>query len=205
MHIAHRILLKSWIGVSLLVLLPSLAMAEPLMLDSAPKANPADTSPNGPIQLHIQKEGVPRAILFRQLQPRQYTRYEEKIVPLRDALSQTYGYLKNLNGKEPSLQRLSAFNAEVRLNWMLLEKSITPEERSYRSYRLMQEAASEMKALTDYWVTAERLRPIFRGTLREYQEDQKILKAKQETIRQALIELEKMDNVARDLQADLSY
>jgi hypothetical protein len=174
-----------------------LAFTAPLSL--SPADQDALTLPGHPVQLHAGQEAVPKTILLRQLQPRHYEAYEVKTKAMEESLQAALTYLKSLNGEVPSLQRLSAYNADVSLNWMALEKKMLPEERAYHSYQMMKEAVNAIQSLThSSLVTAQS----FSGTLRQEKEQQRMLAAKQKTIESALHALETFDQMKNALDSD---
>ncbi len=161
---------------------------------------------NTPVKLNAERQGIPKAILFRQLQPNQYPQYEAKIKSTHGTLLNALQYLDSLGeNKEASLQRLSAFSAEASLEWDNLQLKLRPEEKKYQSYRLMKGAVDELNMLTRFWISANRTRRAFRGSLRERQDDLTIIRQKREKIRSLLTQLKEQDELKRNLNAELPY
>jgi hypothetical protein len=158
-----------------------------------------------PVKLQVQRQGIPKALMYRQLQPKRYAQYEQKTRNLKQSLTDALAYLNSLQDKGPELQRISAFSAEVWLDWTEVEKLLTPEERKFKSFQQMQTAATELHSMTHYWINVERVRRVFRGSLREEQQDQQVISAKREKIETALKALDELDKLKKDLNAEIPY
>lgn len=206
------------LGVVCSILWPVSAMGAPLSLSPAsdeadvrqgkPATHveaPAQPQENNRLKLHVEHQGVPRAIMFRQLQPQRYARFEQKTRSLKQSLFSALSYLESLQSEPPDLQRLSAFSAEAWLDWADVEKQVTPDERQFESYQLMRAATIELRALTNYWITVERLRRSYRSSLREAQLDNTLLKSKREKIQESLQALRELDQLKSDLKSEIPY
>lgn len=165
---------------------------EALPLDAKPLPQEMQDlgAPGKPVQLQVQQQGLPKALMFRQLQPQVYPRYEEKMKPLAKSLKAAYRYLRTLENQEPSLQRISAFTADAWLDWNKIAQTATPEEQQLESFKLMREVVMELRGLSDYWITSNRVQRISRGTKVEADIDRQILEAKRQKIGKLLATLE---------------
>lgn len=159
-------------------------------------------SPDSPIKLQVQKQGIPQNILFRQLQPKRYSQFQTKMADIKRSLKAALTYLDSLEGRLPNVQRLSALGAVSWLDWTQLETVILPEETGFESYRLAKEAVITLRELNQFWITAEQVRPLFRGTLREAQTDEEMIWLKREKLRSALQALDNLEQQQQALQAE---
>lgn len=159
-------------------------------------------SPDNPIKLQVHKQGIPANVLFRQLQPKRYSQFNAKMNDVKRSLKAALTYLDSLEGRAPAVQRLSAFGAESWLDWTQLETVILPEETGFQSYRMAKEAVMALRELNQFWITAEQVRPVFRGTTREADMDEEVILLKREKLRTALHALDTLEQQQQALQAE---
>lgn len=171
-------------------------------------AGPVETPPppeQQPVQLQVQKQGIPTVILYRQLQPQKYRRYQGAVAPVQKTLKETWTYLKLLGDKPPSLQRLAAYNADVQLAWETMQKRVTPEEKSYRSYQLMSQAVDEMRHMTEYAVVATQAQETVRLTAKAQAVDAGIAHQHLGTLSTLLTQLNTLTAAQSLLDAEQPY
>jgi len=157
------------------------------------------------LQLQTQKLGSPGVIMDRQVQQQRYNTYENKTRDLDNSLTTAYLYLRSLNGQLPDLQRLSALNAEVWLNWQSVDRVLTDSDRQYKSYQYMKQAAFDLHAMTSYWIDANAVRPVYRGTQKDMDDDRLAIAQGQAKVQNTVDSLTKLDQLKRDLNDELPY
>lgn len=84
------------------------------------------------------------------------TRFDEKASSVKQDLGAVLTYLDSLKAEPPSIQRLSALNADVQLDWRMLQQKITIQEQALPSYRLMEETVGAFQSLIAYWRESQK-------------------------------------------------
>jgi len=189
--------LHVWVGIGLAVLVGGVAHSAPVETPPPPEQSP--------VQLQVQKQGIPTVILYRQLQPQKFRRYQGVVAPLQQTMKATWTYLKLLGDKPPSLQRLAAYNADIQLAWQAMDAKVQPEERSYRSYVLMQQAVDEIRHMTEYAVVSTEAQDTVRLTAKAQAVDAQISVQHRKTLEALLSQLNSLNAAQALLDAEQPY
>lgn len=189
--------LRVWIALGMASILGGLAHGAPVQVQAPPEQSP--------VQLQVQKQGIPTVILYRQLQPQKFRRYQGVVAPLQTTLKSTWTYLKLLGDKPPSLQRLAAYNADIQLAWQTMNQKVQPEETRYRSYQLMQQAVDEIRHMTEYAVVATEAQETVRLTAKAQAVDAGIAAQHRKTLEALLTQLNSLNAAQSLLDAEQPY
>ncbi len=162
------------------------------------------TEPVSTLQLQTQKfGGLPEPALLRHMQPQLHNNYMQKSKSLRDNMTKALNYLDTLKSRPPRLQHLSAIEADIILDWSLLEAKLTPQETQFQSYQLMSHVVQDMQSVVAYWITAERMKRKLHSTAQESRANAQVVLAKVEKIKLALKQLDEMERLKQELNAEI--
>ncbi|MBY0449421.1 MAG: hypothetical protein K2X01_02190 [Cyanobacteria bacterium] len=108
-----------------------------------------------------------------------------------------------VNGGSVSLQRLGAISQGLNSQNVLLKNALQNGETDFESYQLIQKAIAALDDATQYWRSANRYRPIYRGAGFEENEDNQLLKVKLQTAMTAIEQLQRIVDTQNTLQKGL--
>ena len=155
--------------------------------------------------LQTQKGALARTYMFRQLTPKPYKSYTVSVKALMASLHDTFVYLRDLNGELPDLQRLSAFQARVRVEWLAFQKRLPPDAEKFSSYKSIEVAVAELDAMTAYWINRNRVKRVYQGTLDQQYTDEQLFQTRVSNLKNSLANLESLAQTEREVVREVPY
>ncbi len=131
-----------------------------------------------------------------------YRRYLDKAASMSQELLRVNQKI-NTAGQDISLQQLGAICQKVSLANLRFKSTFQLGEDQFQSYRLIQEALTNLEAATEYWRVSNRFRKVHRGGAKEQMEDDEILRVRLLKAVNAIEELKRLMDTRAALSKDL--
>lgn len=178
---------------------------------TTPALTPPDQDPNAAqspgqsFNLQTQKGALARTYMFRQLTPKPYKSYTASVKALMASLHDTFVYLQGLNGELPDLQRLSAFQARVRVEWLAFQKRLPLDAPKFSSYKSIEVSVAELDSMSAYWINRNRVKRVYQGTLDQQYTDEQLFQTRITNLKNALANLEALAQTEREVVREIPY
>ncbi|MCA9799156.1 MAG: hypothetical protein KC474_06365 [Cyanobacteria bacterium HKST-UBA04] len=157
--------------------------------------------------------------MYRAFVPKPYQVYQKQIDPLRQTLAEALDYLNQFEGRGaeasqslPSLQRVNAFYAKARVDWLTLQSEVARKMKKpvvgtppFETYKLMQTAIEELAAVSDFWTHRQQAWHEYRGTAEESAIDRRVLTVRLKHIQKLLDKVEAIAQANDALNDDVPY
>lgn len=180
-----------------------LAQNSKLQLSPLPKATPGGVMVPVP-SIQSAPLGYPKSYTARQIQQKQYPLFEAKLKPLYTALNDAYQYLQTADASM-SLQRIAAFNGNVKLELDAVHRKLTKTEQQYRSLWQMEAAAKQLEDLTHYWRKMNKQEAMYGITAKQTQAKTDKLDEMREKLRVVLSQLQSLSETKDKLNNEVPY
>jgi hypothetical protein len=120
----------------------------------------------------------------------------EQLLSLRPRLTQ--------NNQTMSLQQLGAFAQNLSAENQRFAGTFTHGEENFQTYQLIQTAITNLEDAINYWRISNRYRNLYRGSQKEQDQDQQILRLKIQTALNAIDQLKTIIQTREALSKDLA-
>lgn len=131
---------------------------------------------------------------------REFQQYLTKVAPLYDQLGRLFTHLESNASKPISLQYLSANTHHTVLLYNRIWPTLTATEKQFSSAQLMQRAVTNLHEAVQYWRQRDLSQRPYRTSVVNAEEDAYVLKVKLLAAREAMAELQQLQQSVQLLQ-----